>query len=208
MSYNKYLEITNVIEFENSLKDWLKITFSDIKLKTDKISAKAEAEEFDKNKFFKDRFIIFLDNNLENSIREYTGDTNKLISIIFDRMVKILIEIRFNERDDPFLKFEELYEALHHKLVRIKDSSEIYTLVNTRFVVLSDTFIFIKQNIVSNEIALNWINQNYWTDYYDNIFEKKTKYHLRNLLLLLIMIKNREERLKKMDIKQFNPKRA
>jgi len=206
MSYNKYLEITNVVEFEYSLKKWLKNIFSNIKIKIEGISTKTEVKDFDKKKFFKDRFTQYLDEEFENLISDYTGDTNKLISIIYDSTVKILNEIRFDESGDFFLNFEELYEILYQKLVRLKDSSEKYTLIDSKFSVLSDTFEYIKQNVVSEKISVNWINQSYWENYYYKIHDKKTKHNLRILLLLVKMIKNREERLKKMDIKQYKPK--
>lgn len=206
MSHNKYLEITNVVEFEYSLKSWLKNTFSNIKIKIEGISTKTEVKDFDKKKFFKDRFTQFLDDECENSISDYTGDTNKLISIIFDSTIKILNEIRFDENGGQFLNFEELYEIFYQKLVRLKDSSEKYTLIDSNFIVLSETFEYIKQNIESKKISIDWINQSYWENYYYEIYDKKTKHHLRILLLLVKMIKNREERLNKMDIKQFNHK--
>ena len=89
---------------------------------------------------------------------------------------------------------------------KIEASSSTEQYYEKKLSINYDTFDFISESVINNTKLANWINLEFWSDFYldENLDDNQMKFSLRNLILIIKMLENRKERYKKMEIKIKN----
>ena len=203
------------------------LTDTDPKGQYFKTKKKEEKNEFDK--FTKDIFnlktpeYISFKNHLSQS-----KDPTKYFSLFFDIIIKIII--REKGVKVPVLKLDEYYNIMssnfqnsfiqaNHPLsyanetsteqiieTKTEASSFIEQSYQRKLSINYDTFDFISESIIINNKLANWINLEFWSDFYfdNHLDDNLMKFSLRNLILIIKMHEFRKERYKKMGIEIKN----
>jgi len=192
-----------------------------------KTKRKEKKSEFDK--FTKDIFNLKVPEYLsfKNHLSQ-SKEPAKYFSLFFDIIIKTII--RETGAKEPFLKLDEYYNILSTNFqnsfiqanhlfsyesetsteqtieVKSEASSFIEQSYERKLSINYETFDFISESIINNNKLANWINLEFWSDFYfdSHLNDSQMKLSLRNLILIIKMLENRKERYKKMGIKIKN----
>lgn len=192
-----------------------------------KTKKKEEKKEFDK--FAKDIFNLKTPEYLsfKNHLSQ-SKEPAKYFSLFFDIIIRTII--REKGVKELVLKFDEYYNILssnfqklfiqtNHPLsyeseasteqiieTKVEASSFTEQSYERKFSINYDTFDFISESIINNNKLANWINLEFWSDFYfdNHLDDNLMKFSLRNLILIIKMLEFRKERYKKMGIEIKN----
>lgn len=192
-----------------------------------KTKKKEEKNEFDK--FTKDIFNLKTPEymSFKNHLSQ-SKEPAKYFSLFFDIVIRTII--REKGAKEPILKLDEYYNILssnfqnsfiqanHPLSYEIETSTEQTIETKTeassfteqpyerKLSINYDTFDFISESIINNNKLANWINLEFWSDFYldDHLDDNQMKFSLRNLILNIKMLDYRKERYKKMGIEIKN----
>jgi len=192
-----------------------------------KTKKKEEKKEFDK--FTKD--IFNLKTPVYMSFKNHLSQSKepaKYFSLFFDIIIRNIIREKGGK--EPFLKLDEYYNLLSsniqnsfiqasHPLLSESETSTEQTIekkteasslteqsYERKLSIYYVTFDFISESIINNNKLANWVNLEFWSDFYldNHLVDNQMKFSLRNLILIIKMLEYRKERYKKMGIKIKN----
>jgi len=152
----------------------------------------------------------------------------KYFSLFFDIIIRTVIREKGGK--EPVLKLDEYYNILSSNFQNsfikanhsptyesgtsteqtIETKSEVSSFTDQsykrKFSINYKTIDFISESIINKNKLANWVNLEFWSDFYLDKYldDIQMKFSLRNLILIIKMLKLRKERYEKMEIKIKN----